>query len=425
MLTSDENELLTHVGPGTSMGGLLRRYWMVVAGVSEMRDRWTKRVRVLGEDLVLYRDRSGNIGLIGEQCPHRRASMAYGIPTAAGIRCPYHGWEFDARGACLEQPNEPEGSTFKDKVALPGYPVRELGGLYWAYLGPLPAPELLPLDGLVVPGAIRLVAQCVIEANWLQIMENSLDPVHAEWLHGHLQEFVDEHLGATYSVTRHHLAIGFDEFEYGVYKRRLLEGQPEDSDDWRVGHPVIFPNILAVGSADEHCRMYSFQIRVPIDDEHTRHYWFYAFTPPAGVSVPAHLLDDVPTYPMPYKDDRGNYLLDFIDGQDIMAWETQGRLADRSREHLGATDRGVILWRRMLKRELEKLALGEDPMCVLRAPNVPPVIDVHVEKGKTAFADGFASLVRRMPLRYAPIAADLLAVFAPTADVAQTLSAVQ
>ena len=143
MLTPEENELLTRVGPGTPMGELLRRYWHPVAMSDQMHDRWTKRVRIMGEDLVLFKDRTGRLGLIAEACPHRRASFAYGIPTAEGIRCPYHGWMFDGSGRCLEQPNEPEGSTFKDKVATTAYPVQELGGLVWAYLGPLPAP-LLP-----------------------------------------------------------------------------------------------------------------------------------------------------------------------------------------------------------------------------------------------------------------------------------------
>src|ERR1700691_2627827 len=108
------------------MGALMRRYWWPFVATAEMEDRWTKRVRLLGEDLVLFKDRSGTFGLIGEFCPHRRASLAYGIPTDDGIRCPYHGWKFDGTGSCLEQPNEPEGSSFKDKVNIGGYAVGEV-----------------------------------------------------------------------------------------------------------------------------------------------------------------------------------------------------------------------------------------------------------------------------------------------------------
>ena len=117
MLTAEQNELLTRIGPGTPAGNLMRRYWHPIAAASELEgDTWNKRVRVLGEDLVLFKDREGRLGLITEQCPHRRASLAYGIPTKDGIRCPYHGWEFARNGECLAQPNEPEKSSFRNKV---------------------------------------------------------------------------------------------------------------------------------------------------------------------------------------------------------------------------------------------------------------------------------------------------------------------
>jgi len=183
---------------------------------------------------------------------------------------------------------------------------------------------------------------------------------------------------------------------------------------------VLFPNILAVGSGGGNLwKFHFYQIRVPMDDEHTMHYWYYALVPPPWATVPEKLLREIPAYDMPYTDERGEYLLDFIDGQDIMAWETQGAIADRRRETLGARDRGVTMWRRILRRELKKLEAGEDPMCVLRDPARNAIIELHVEKGKTAFKDGFASLLRRMPLRYAPIADDLLAVFAPRAPAVE------
>jgi 5,5'-dehydrodivanillate O-demethylase oxygenase subunit len=417
MLSIEENRRLTEVGPGTSGGNLLRRYWHPVAGVVEMEERWTMRVRILGEDLVLFKNRSGAFGLIGEACPHRRASLAYGIPTEDGIRCPYHGWKFDGTGRCLEQPNEPEGSNFKDKVSLPGYPVQELGGLLWAYLGPLPAP-LIPLyDGFVAPGTIRHCGRAVLDCSWVQAMENSVDPIHTEWLHGKLYQFIREEAGdpVQVAIAKKHAKIAFDEFPWGIIKRRLLVGQSEESSDWKDGHPVVFPNMLAVGSGGGQWQQYVFQIRVPMDDEHTMHYWYYALVPPPWADVPEKLLREIPAYDMPFTDERGEYLLDFIDGQDIMAWETQGALADRRREHLGTGDRGVILWRQILHRELKKLAAGADPMCVLRDPAQNEIIELHVEKGKAAFKDGFASLLRRMPLRYAPIADDLLAVFAAPA----------
>jgi len=417
MLTTAENEMLTRIGPGTPMGDLQRRYWHPIAALEEMTDRWTKRVRLLGEDLVLFKDRTGKLGLIGEFCPHRRASLAYGIPQNDGIRCAYHGWKFDGTGRCLEQPNEPENSSFKDKVATAGYPVEELGGMIFAYLGPQPAPLLPRWDGFVGEGVIRMVGCTPVACNWLQIMENSLDPVHTEWLHGKLQEFVEEKQGNTYTISRRHLKIDFAEFEYGVYKRRLLEGSSEDSDDWKVGHPVLFPNILAVGSGGGALwKFHAYQMRVPVDDEHSKHYWYHAYEAPDGVDVPRHLLERVPFYDIPTRDASGEYMLDIIDVQDVMAWETQGPIAKRELEKLGTTDTGVILFRNLIKRELAKVARGEDPMGTIRDPAKNVRIEFPLERNKAHFLDGFASQVRRTQLRFSPFAEDLCAVFAAYND---------
>jgi 5,5'-dehydrodivanillate O-demethylase len=409
MLTQGENELLTQTGPGTPMGDLLRRYWQPVAAAAEMEGRWTKRVRIMGEDLVLFKDRTGRLGLIGEACPHRRASLAYGIPTADGIRCPYHGWMFDGTGRCLEQPNEPPESTFKDKVSLPGYPVQQLAGLVFAYLGPLPAPLITKLDGYVADPAIRLIGKAVIPCNWLQIEENSADPIHSEWLHGHFAEFVAEKTGAKFSNSGRHLKIAFDETPYGIIKRRLKVGQSEDCSDWRVGHPLVWPNILAVGNADRAWRVYEFQIRVPADDTHTTHFWFTAFVPPEGADVPKHLLQNARVFDVPVGlDDLSN-----AETQDVMAWQTQGPIADRSLEHIGSTDRGITLLRRMLFRELKKIEDGQEPMLVNRDPAKDLPLDLPLEADKAHFTDGFAVLLSRRHWRYAGINDELLALFAP------------
>ena len=395
MLSAAENELLTRIGPGSRMGALMRRYWHVVAAADEMRERWTKRVRILGEDLVLFKDRSGRFGLIGEFCPHRRASMAYGIPTDDGIRCPYHGWKFDAAGHCLEQPNEPEGSTFKEKVATAGYPVQELGGLLFAYLGPRPAPLLPRYDGYVAQRAIRLMNYTTIQCNWLQIMENSLDPVHLEWLHGKLYEFVKEQRGEKTFFASKHVDIAFEEFDYGIYKRRLLEGQSRDSSDWRVGHPVIFPTTLAVGQAGGLWTQYAFQIRVPIDDTHTLHYWYASFVPPDDVEIPDYMLDRVHAFPFDIRDEHGEYKLDYLDAQDGLAWETPGPITDRTQERLGWTDRGIIALRKMYLRELAAVEAGRDPMGTVRDPAKNEIIAFPIESGRHQFQDGFEAFVRR------------------------------
>jgi 5,5'-dehydrodivanillate O-demethylase len=251
-----------------------------------------------------------------------------------------------------------------------------------------------------------------VPCNWLQIMENSVDPVHTEWLHGHLHEFQAEAIGEKVAISKHHEKIGFDEFDYGIYKRRLLEGQPEDSDDWKTGHPMVFPTILAVGNASDSRRMHAFQIRVPMDDSHTMHFWYNAYVPLNGAHVPQKLLDEVPVYDVPFQDDKGNYLIDLIDAQDIMAWVSQGPIADRTRESLGSSDRGVTLLRRMLRRELQKVEDGQDPIGVMRDP-AHNKIALHIEKDKAHYSDGFANLVRRTRIRYSPVAEELITVFEP------------
>jgi 5,5'-dehydrodivanillate O-demethylase len=420
MLTQAENDVLTRVGAGTPMGDLLRRYWQPLGAASEMKAAWTKRVRLFGEDLVLYRDRCGGLGLIGEFCPHRHASFFNGIPEADGIRCSYHGWKFNAGGQCVEQPNEPDGSTFKDKVRAPAYPVAELGGLLFGYMGPLPAPLLPSFDAYVEDGAIRMLGRSLVPCNWLQIMENSVDPVHTEWLHGKFFEFVREKAGERVAISAHHLKIAFEEFEFGIYKRRLLEGQPEDGDDWRVGHPVIFPNILAVGSADATLRRHAFQIRVPVDDTHTMHYWYDVYVPPADADVPERLREHVFTYDVPFQNERGEYLAGMLDAQDIMTWIAQGAIADRTIENLASNDRGVTQYRRMLVRELKNIAAGNDPMGVLRAPAKNDRIEIPLERGKHHFSDGFERILRKNHMQYSPIAEDLVALFSRKPEVALT-----
>jgi 5,5'-dehydrodivanillate O-demethylase len=360
LITEEENDVLTRVGPGTPAGELQRRYWHVIAGVAELEDCTTKRVRLLGEDLVLGRDAGGSFGLTGHS-----------------------------------------------------YPIEVLGGLIWAYLGPQPAPLLPRWDGFVGDTVIRLCGWNIVNCNWLQIMENSVDPVHTEWLHGAMLQFIKEKEGKKYAIAAKHLKIDFAEFEFGVYKRRLLEGASEDSDDWRVGHPVLFPNTLALGSGGGNLwKNHKYQIRVPMDDEHTMTYWYAAYEPPAGAHVPEHLLDRVHFYETPTRDASGEYLLDVVNVQDVMAWETQGPIAKRHLERLGTTDKGVIFYRNMLKRELNKVAAGEDPMGTLRDPARNEVLTFPLERDKAHYTDGFERMIMHSPARYSPIAKELCDVFA-------------
>src|SRR6266511_3818668 len=174
MITQEENAKLTRVGPGTPVGDLLRRYWHVVGAAGQLDADPVRPVRLLGEDLVLYRDVSGVIGLVARTCAHRGISLAYGIPQANGLRCAYHGWTYNNQGQVVDMPFEPACLPLK----ITAYPVQELGGLLFAYLGPLPAPLLPRWDLLVREDLERSIRIGELDCNWLQPMDNAMDPVH-------------------------------------------------------------------------------------------------------------------------------------------------------------------------------------------------------------------------------------------------------
>jgi 5,5'-dehydrodivanillate O-demethylase oxygenase subunit len=376
MLTSETNDRLTRVGKGTPMGELMRRYWHPVAPTAELDERPTKSVRLLGEDLVLYKDRKGTYGLIDALCPHRRVDMSYGIPEEEGLRCMYHGWMFDETGQCVEQPFEetvhPDGH-FKEKVKIDAYPVEGLGGMLWAYLGPTPAPLLPRWDLFVWDNVLRDIGKTELNCNWLQCMENSLDPVHLEWLHGYWSEYMLKEAGTDGVPTapwRRHTKISFEPFEHGIIKRRVYTDTTEDDPEWKNGHPVVFPNWLRVGS--------NFQMRTPVDDTHTIHWHYDVYAPPAGVAAPKQ--DVVPYYDAPLRQDDGSFAVDYIIGQDTMAWVTQGPIAQRQLEKLGESDKGIILYRRMLLEEIAKVEAGEEPRNVFRDPGANEIIELFQER---------------------------------------------
>ena len=399
MVTAEQQETLTRVGRGTPMGELFRRYWMPVAASAEVTPRTTRAVRLLGEDLVLFRSPPGSLGLLDERCRHRGTSLRAGCVDETGIRCPYHGWKYAATGACLEIPGNAD-ATLLDRMHTRAYRVDELGGLIFAYLGPEPAPLLPRWDLFVWPGVLRDVGRALIPCNWLQIMENSVDPVHLEWLHGHHLSEVRRRQGlsAPTHYPRRHAEIGFDRFPYGIVKRRVLEGGSREDDDWKIGHPLVFPNMVRVGAYRQH----RLQIRVPVDDTHTLHFWYCCWTPAPGLAVDQA---EIPIYEVPFRDERGEFILDFVDGGDIMTWVSQGTIADRTAETLVDTDRGIALFRRLLLEQLETVAAGGDPLGVVRDPAVNQCIDLPQEKNKYGRGPAFLreaiemSHVRHSPLR--------------------------
>jgi 5,5'-dehydrodivanillate O-demethylase len=385
MLTKEENEKLTRVGPGTPAGELLRCYWHPVGIVRELTDeKPVKFVRILGEDLVLFRDKKDRVGLIADRCAHRGASLSYGRVEEKGISCAYHGWLYDVEGNILETPPEPEQSKFRLTVKHKAYPVHKLGGLYWTYMGPAPAPVIPKYDVWARKDGrhwIRVLPR--LDCNWLQAMENSVDTTHLHILH---QELITR--GLTVRGTTRGSIDDLEKFEfyqvpYGIMKRRVFtDGEVEE-------HPVIFPNLLRQSNRT--------QIRVPIDDTHT---WicYLHFVPTDDGSLVDESDDAVPVeYKPPFKTPPdalypfARFHMDDVDGQDFMAWETQGPIADRTQERLAASDRGVTMLREMLKAEIEKVQRGIDPMNVIRNPD-HPIINTRLDDSLKARKAGSTSL---------------------------------
>lgn len=400
-MTAIEQERLVRVGPGTPMGTLLRRYWFPIAAESALRETGRLKVRLLGEDLVLFRTLDGHLGLLDDRCPHRGTSLSRGCVTPFGLRCAYHGWHFDHDGRCIELPGERTPGHVASQVRTPAYRAQSLGGLVFAYLGPEPAPLLPRYDLFVDTGVLRDIGQALVPCNWLQIMENSVDPHHVEWLHGEQLglERARRGLPPPRYYGKRHQKVGFDLFRHGIIKRRVLIGGSEEDDDWKIGHPLIFPVTLRVGSRGAA----TFQIRVPVDDTTTWHVWYSCFAAPP--ELPAQ--KEIPYYEVPFRDARGEPITDFIDGQDIMVWTSQGAIADRTREKLVETDAGLIFLRRLLLQQLERIETGADPIGIVRDLAENQRIELPQEDNKygggTAFSLEYLELghFRHSPIREA------------------------
>ena len=248
----------------------------------------------------------------------------------------------------------------------------------------------------------RDMGHAVLPCNWLQIMENAVDPYHVEALHGNYFEFIAEQTGmempGSFGGNKHE-KVAFDPFEHGIIKRRLLVGQDENSDDWKIGHPLVFPYKMWVGGNG----VYQMQIRVPVDTTHTN-VIFYTVHAPDGADLP----DEVHTVDYPYEwiRDDGTFIVDYIEGQDVMAWVTQGEVADRTKEKITKSDVGVIACRRMFRDAMEAVAAGKDPIAVVREAH--DVIKLPLERSKFGRGAEFASdWIDNGSMRYSPIAAEM------------------
>ena len=384
MLTVEAQERLTRVGPGTPMGELMRRYWIPVRPLSQLKEEEIMPIRILGEDLVLFITKKGELGLIGERCPHRMAMMKYGIPDEDGIRCCYHGWEFAPDGQCIDTPLESPTNKLKDQVKIPSYPVREMGGLIWAYMGPQPVPLLAPWDLFVMPNAIRQIGISVLECNWLQCHENTGDPAHSVYLHGYMFKYMLEKKGALEDRTKDRqmstlhsridMGRGIEslyahETQYGMEKGiNYSKALGADKDRKSRHSTVIFPFYTQTGGPGQVRQ--EFQIRVPIDDVSTYHIAYGCYMAPEA--VPAPVQDSIPYYDIPIFDEDGKPMWDFVLAQDAHAWVSQGQIYDRTVEQLGRTDLPIVFMRRQFEEQMSIVEDGGDPKNVFREPSGMP-----------------------------------------------------
>lgn len=381
MLDQERGKKLMQVGPGTAMGNVLRRYWTPIAAVAEFDDKNTKAVRLFGENLVLYKDLSGDYGLLDRHCPHRRADLSYGYVEEHGLRCNYHGWLFGADGSCLAQPYEdvedPSGKLRKT-IHVKNYKVQAKAGLLWVYMGPDPAPLLPNWEPFEWKHGFVQISFSEIPCNWLQCQENSIDPVHFEWMHSNWSIRLG---GQTGPYIPTHTKVGFEEFEYGFTYKRIREDTSENDPLWTVGRVCLWPNCLFTG---EH-----FEWRVPIDDNNTLSVgWFFTRVPK---DKEPYVQKTIPYWYAPIKDEKtGRWITSHVMNQDFVAWVGQGTMSDRENEHLGRSDRGIAMIRQRLLEDVAAVERGEDPKAIVRDPDINKVIELPII-GKEYFKNGLPS----------------------------------
>jgi phthalate 4,5-dioxygenase oxygenase subunit len=414
MISAEQNELMTRIGPGTPAGKLLRQYWQPVALVDELQGaRPVKPVRLLGESLVLFKNEN-KYGLMQRNCPHRGADLAYGRLESGGLRCSFHGWLFDASGRCIETPAEPEGSRLCEHIRTRSYPVVEKSGILFAYLGIGEPPAFPHFDCFVAPDPYTFAFKGYWDCNWLQALEVGIDPAHASWLHKY---FEDEDPDASYGkqfrgkpadsdlpiskVLREHdrPEIRVEKTEWGM-RLQTLRRISDAQTHIRVTN-ILFPQAFVIPMNAE---MTITQFHVPVDD--TGCYWYSIFTS-FGAKVDKETMRNqrLKTYPAPdYKPifGRSNGWGFNVEEQqsktftgmgfdinihDQFACESQGPIQDRTQENLGSTDKGIALYRRLLIDAIRKNENGEKPMMVLDAQRAhalsgPPTVDGIGPTGK-------------------------------------------
>jgi phthalate 4,5-dioxygenase oxygenase subunit len=403
-MKSEQNELITRVGPDTACGALLRRYWQPVALLDEfnpaldprMAQRPVKAVRILGQDLVLFRDAQGAWGLLDRDCPHRGADLSFGRNEGDGLRCPFHGWKFNVHGACLDTPAEPVGSKLCERVRQRSYPLLERSGILFAWLGdeaaaPPPFPQF---DCFAAPSSHTFAFKGLWHCNWLQAFEVGIDPAHPSFLHRFLNDepldaigqnaagkqfrsaSAGEFGGERWPMTRimrefHQPEISFENTPWGM-QLTALRPMTQALTHVRVTQ-AIFPHTFVIPLSET---LTITQMHLPVDDTHT--YWYSIFTSFAGavdkeaMRAQRQQYIELPDYvPKSGRHNRWGFdpeeqltrtFLgmgeDDINVHDQWAVESMGAIQDRTREHLGTTDKVIMANRRMLLKAIESVQAG-------------------------------------------------------------------
>jgi len=345
---------LTEVGPGTPCGEYLRRFWQPVAFARDLTET-PLRVRILGEDLVAFRDRGGRVGVLHLHCAHRGTSLEFGIPLERGLRCCYHGWVYDVDGRCLETPGEPAGSRLKERIWQGAYPTHEFAGLVFAYLGPSDRRPAFPVyDSYDVPGYQLLpAAKFTLPCNWLQVKDNSMDPVHTAFLHA---------LSSGYQFTPAFGAV--PELDWKLTDAGMVYLATRRVGDlvWVRVCDFMPPNVHQFTREIEEAsepkpasRPVIIRWAVPNDDTHTTNFELAQVDPAWGltqeqVSRPGFGQSDDRPY-----GERQRFPADFD------AQSSQRTVAVHALENLASTDRGVIMLRRILREGIRAVARGRDP----------------------------------------------------------------
>jgi phthalate 4,5-dioxygenase len=400
MVTEAENQLLTRTGPGTPGGDWMRQYWQPIAVAEEipMGGR-PMPLRVLSENLVLFRDEDGKLGLLQRHCPHRCSDLSFGRIEDGGLRCLYHGWLFDVKGNCIEQPGEPPESKFKDEVKAIAYPVRETGGLIFAYMGKGEPPAFPDYEPFRYGDEHRVSRRFMINCNYLQALEGGFDPVHLSYLHRPLKRKdarpipgSDNKSADNYYAGDRRPTLEFDHTDYGIRIYSIRASGP-DKKYVRVTN-YIFPDCVAiVGQEGRIGEGYSMHWHVPVDDEHNMRFDL-VFNRTQPVDKEKHRerwkQDYGPNGQLRSLDNRyfqdpelmrtSNFtgMGDSFPIHDAFASESMGPIQDRTKENLATSDRIIAQARRLIVDSINKVQQGQPPLHCMRGSNTSDVSNIVV-----------------------------------------------